>query len=95
MSEEEYLLAMTKAIQKKIRDLDEPLEKQSEHYLINVIKIFPRFCNDRSWRNNQVKLMEKLIYKYCIKDLFESNFSGKICQTNESFIKFLKDKVGS
>jgi len=95
MSEEEYLIALAKALKELIRGSGGPLEDQTELYLKTVIDIFPKFCNDKSWRIDQINLMEDLIYKYCIKDLSEWGFVGEVCQFNESFLKFLKEKTAS
>ena len=95
MSEEEYLIALAKTLKELIRGTGGPLEEQTELYLKTVIDIFPKFCNDKSWRIDQINLMEDFIYKYCIKELSEWGFVGEVCKTNDSFLKFLREKTPS
>ena len=95
MSDEDYILMLAKTLQTITGGLEGPLKDQTNQYLETVIDVFPKLANNEEWKKDQKDLMEDFVYQYLRKDLIDAGFSGEICQTNESFIKFLKDKVAS
>ena len=95
MSDEDYILALAKTLQGITATLEGTLKDQTSLYLETVIDVFPKLANNEEWKKDQKNLMEDFVYQYMRKDLIDAGFSGEICQTNESFIKFLKDKAAS
>ena len=90
MSEEEYLLTLSKALEVLVKDIDGPLMKETRVYLKTVQEAAPHLTHDEEWKNEQMNLMEGFIYEYFKKELLNFGFSGKICKNNPSFIDFLK-----
>ena len=90
MSEEQYLLTLSKALEVLIKDIDGPLMKETRVYLKTVQEAVPHLTHNEQWKNEQMKLIEEFIYEYFKKDLLNFGFSGKICKENPLFISFIK-----
>ena len=80
MSEEEYLLALSKALEVLIKDIDGPLMKETRAYLKTVQEAVPHLTHNEQWKNEQMKLIEEFIYEY-----FKTGFLGR-----EKVISFLR-----
>ena len=95
MTDEDYIISLAKSLQKITEILEGPLKDQTCKYLDTVIEEYPKLSNNEEWKKDQKDLMEEFVYQYLKRELIEFGVSGEICQTNESFIKFLRSKSAS
>ena len=95
MSDEDYIIGLAKSLQTITDLLDGPLKDQTCKYLDTVIEVYPKLADNEEWKKDQKDLMEEFVYQYLKRDLIESGVVGEICQTNESFLKFLRNKSSS
>ena len=95
VTDEDYIKSLARSLQTITDLLEGPLKDQTCKYLDTVIEVYPKLANNEEWKKDQKDLMEDFVYQYLKRDLIESGVSGEICQTNESFLKFLKYKSAS